>query len=52
MQMTTVMAMQLGRQQQGEEIGRLRATLQEWSHRNALLEGRLNQRRSSRTDSA
>ena len=31
--------------QQGEENGRLRATLEEWSHRNARLEARLNRTR-------
>ena len=34
---------QATKQQAGEENARLRATLEEWSHRNALLEVRLNQ---------
>ena len=37
--------------QQGEENGRLRATLEEWSHRNARLEARLNRTRE-RLDAA
>lgn len=37
--------------QQGEENGRLRATLEEWSHRNARLEARLNRTRA-RLDAA
>ena len=40
------LCLQLAKQQQSEENGRLRATLQEWSHRNALLESRLNVTRS------
>ena len=34
---------QLIKQQHIEENSRLRATLEEWSHRNAKLEQRLNQ---------
>lgn len=39
------MAMQLVKQQHMEENSRLRATLEEWSHRNAKVEHRLNQAR-------
>lgn len=35
--------MQLAKQQYTEENTRLRATLEEWSHRSAKLEHRLNQ---------
>ena len=35
--------LQLMKQQQMDENNRLRATLEEWSHRNAKLEQRLNQ---------
>ena len=38
-----VRGVQLVKQQHMEENSRLRATLEEWSHRNAKLEHRLNQ---------
>ena len=38
-----VRCVQLVKQQHMEENSRLRATLEEWSHRNAKLEHRLNQ---------
>ncbi len=44
-------AAQVRVRQQGEENGRLRATLEEWSHRNARLEARLNRTRE-RLDAA
>ena len=44
-------ARQVRVRQQGEENGRLRATLEEWSHRNARLEARLNRTRE-RLDAA
>lgn len=44
------LCLQLIKQQHMDEVSRLRATLGEWSHRNAKLEQRLNQSKQERLE--